>query len=247
MSITLSPDEERFKEAYIRSRGYWVEFNDGLLRHNPRWLRAHLAYADTIQEEGPLGERIRELIFVAVDASTTHLYTRGLEIHIRKALAANCSAADLIEVLLISAVQGLDSVVAGVAILAEEAGRDFEGDGEIATALLDRYASIFGDRPDWLSHVALLAPGYARALIDLAEIAEADAGLTPRERTLVRLALAASPTHLNREAMRTETRHALDAGASPAEILEVFQLVGLLGMHACVDGIPAVIAAAGKG
>ena len=247
MSITLSPEEERFKDAYVRSRGYWVEFNDGLLRHNPRWLRAHLAYADIIQKEGPLDERMRELIFIAVDASTTHLYTRGLEIHIRKAFAANCSAADLIEVLLIAAVQGLDSVVAGVSILAEEAGSGFEGEGDVASALLDRYASLFGDRPEWLSHVAFIAPGYARALVELAEIAEADAGLTPRERTLVRLALAASPTHLNREAMRTETRRALNAGASPAELLEVFQLVGLLGMHACVDGIPAVIAAAGKG
>lgn len=243
MSDALSSEQEKFKDAYIRSRGYWAEFNDGLLRHNPRWLAGHLAYADAVQSEGPLGERARELIFIAVDASTTHLYQQGLEIHISKALAAGCSTTDIIEVLLIAALQGLDSVTAGVAMLVEEAGPLVSVDLIRSKPILDRFAAVFDARPDWLAVIATLAPRYAQALVDLMELAEDEAQLTPRERVLVRLALSSSPTHLNREAMRGEMRTALKIGVTPREILEVFQLVGLLGLHACVDSIPAVMSA----
>jgi len=243
MSITLTPEEQAFKDAYVRSRGYWVAFNDGLLRYNPRWIEGHLAYADAVQSEGPLDVRTRELIFIAVDASTTHLYLQGLDIHIREAFASGCSAADLIEVLLIAAMQGLDSVIAGVELLTELAPATAAIDELIVVQLLDRYAAVRGDRPTWLAVVATMTPLYAQALVDLIEIDARQARLTDRERALIRLSLAASPTHLNRPAMRSEIRAAMVAGATSAEILEVFQLVGLLGLHACVDGIPAVIAA----
>ena len=243
MSITLTPEEQAFKDAYVRSRGYWVAFNDGLLRYNPRWIEGHLAYADAVQSEGPLDVRTRELIFIAVDASTTHLYLQGLDIHIREAFASGCSAADLIEVLLIAAMQGLDSVIAGVELLTELAPATAAIDELIVVQLLDRYAAVRGDRPTWLAVVATMTPLYAQALVDLIENDAGQARLTDSDRALIRLYLAASPTHLYRPAMRSEIRAAMVAGATSAEILEVFQLVGLLGLHACVDGIPAVIAA----
>jgi alkylhydroperoxidase/carboxymuconolactone decarboxylase family protein YurZ len=239
----LTADDAAFKEAYIRSRGYWVQFNDDLLRTNPSWLKSHLAYADTTRSEGPLDDRMRELIYIAVDASTTHLYLQGLDVHLRKAFELGCSAGELIEVLLIAATQGLDSIAAGVAILAEEVPAVAAADETSAAPVLDRYAEIHGDRPAWLAIAATMFPRYADALVDLLEVAEAEARLTPRERALIRVGLAASPTHLDRDAMRTATRAALAADASPAEILQVLQLVSLLGMHACVDGVPAVMAA----
>lgn len=243
--MELSAEQSAFKEAYIKARGYWVEFNDGLLKYCPEWLEAYLAYADAPSREGPLEPRLREMIYVAIDASTTHLFTQGLGIHVRMALEVGCSAAELIEVMQIATMQGLDSVVAGMPILLEEA--ESAGialpDANGTAPLLQRYEALFGDSPDWLEAVCRLFPGYADALCQLLFIADSKGGLSDRERTLIRLALASSPTHLNRPAIRQETRRALQIGVSPAEIAQVFQLAAHLGIHACVDGVPLIVRA----
>lgn len=239
-TMELTPEQQAFKDEYIRARGYWVPFNDGLLRYSPEWLKAYLTYAAAPAREGPLSPRMRELIYVAVDTSTTHMFTQGLDIHIRAALGVGCSAGDLIEVMQIATMQGLDSVAAGMAILAEETTLP---DGDVSP-LLDRYAALFGDRPEWLAAVARIMPDYAEALVTLLATADREGTLSARERAIIRLALAAAPTHLDRGAMRTEIRRALAVGATVEELTQVFQLVAHLGIHACVDGVPLIVAAA---
>jgi alkylhydroperoxidase/carboxymuconolactone decarboxylase family protein YurZ len=246
--MELNAKQKAFKEAYIRSRGYWVEFNDGLLQHSPEWLEAYLEYAQTPARDGPIEPRLREMIYVAIDASTTHMFTQGLVIHIKLALAAGCSAKTLVEVLQIATMQGIDSVAAGMPILLEEAaaaGIEIPDRSNMSPAL-ERYKSIFGNTPDWLNAIARIAPKYADTLIELLATAEQHSDLTKKEKALIRLALASAPTHLNHEAMRTETRNALSAGATPDEITEVFQLVAHLGIHACVDGVPAIVECASE-
>lgn len=245
--MDLSPEQQAFKDEYIRARGYWVPFNDGLLAYSPEWLAAYLAYAGAPARGGAIDARLRELIYVAVDTSTTHMFAQGLDIHIRAALAVGCTAGELIEVMQIATMQGLDSVAAGMAILADEAGALGIAlpDHNIRGELLDRYESVFGDRPDWLAAVARVTPDYAVALVDLLVTADRHGRLPAKDRALIRLALAASPTHLDRDAMRVEVRRALAAGATPEQVATVFQLVAHLGIHACVDGVPLIVAAAG--
>ncbi|WP_170066070.1 carboxymuconolactone decarboxylase family protein [Novosphingobium guangzhouense] len=221
-------EKQAFKHAYIEARGYWAEFNDGLLEYSPEWLEAYLAYSSSPACTGPLSARMRELIYVAVDGSTTHLFQAGLEVHIRIALDIGCSAAELVEVLQIATMQGLDSVAMGMDVLVQE--------------LAARGTPLAGPQ-DWLSAAARVSPEWASALANLQVVAERTSRLTPCERALIRLALAASPTHLNERAVRIEVREALDAGASAEEIAQVFQLVAHLGLHACTDGIPAVMRA----
>ena len=246
--MQLTPEQQAFKEAYIRARGYWVEFNDGLLSHCPEWLEAYLKYAETPARDGPLEARLRELIYVAVDASTTHMFKQGMEIHIKLAFDAGCSARELVEVMQLATMQGLDSVAAGMPILVEEcvAAGVALPDRDNPAPILDRYESIFGDRPDWLAATARCVPRYAEVLVEVLATADQHSSLSGKEQALIRLALAASPTHLDRDAMRAETRRALANGATPDEIVEVLQLVAHLGIHACVDGVPAIVAAATK-
>jgi alkylhydroperoxidase/carboxymuconolactone decarboxylase family protein YurZ len=246
--LQLTPKQETFKQNYIAARGYWVPFNDGLLRHSPEWLSAYLAYAENPAKEGPLSARMRELIYVAVDASTTHMFLEGLEIHIGLAFKAGCSVSELIEVMQIATLQGLDSIVTGLDILAEESaalGKPLP-EGLVAHPALAAYEQEFGPAPTWLCQLSTLRPGFVSVLVDLLLVGRRDGKLDDRERALIRLALAASPTHLNRGAMRIEVREALAHGATPEEIVEVFQLVAHLGVHACVAGVPAILAAAGE-
>jgi alkylhydroperoxidase/carboxymuconolactone decarboxylase family protein YurZ len=226
--VKTEAEKQAFKRAYIEARGYWVEFNEGLLEHSPEWLEAYLAYSSAPARAGPLSARMRELIYVAVDGSTTHLFAAGLEVHIRIALDIGCSPAELVEVLQIATLQGLDSVALGMGVLAQE----FAARG-----------TPFNGAQDWFSVTARVSPEWASALESLRATADRTSRLTVRERALIRLALAASPTHLNESAVRVEVRAALDAEASAQEIAQVFQLVAHLGLHACTDGIPAVLRA----
>jgi alkylhydroperoxidase/carboxymuconolactone decarboxylase family protein YurZ len=241
-------EKSAFKERYIAARGYWVPFNDGLLEHSPEWLEAYLAYSSTPARTGPLSARMRELLYVAVDASTTHLFQAGLEIHVRIALASGCTVGELIEVLQIATMQGIDSISIGMTTLIEElaaSGRVVE-DHPDTPAVLARYAAQHSEPPEWLPAMARLSPAWVEALGDLLDTADRTSRLTACERALIRLGLAASPTHLYPEGVRVEVRRALDLGASPQEIAQVFQLVAHLGLHACSEGVPTIMRVAAE-
>ena len=69
-------------------------------------------------EEGSLGVRMRELIYVAIDSVPTHLYVPGVEIHARNALDAGASAEQILTAIEIAALLGADPYFNAV-----EAGR----------------------------------------------------------------------------------------------------------------------------
>jgi len=166
--MNLTEDQQRFKEECIRERGYWVSFNDGLLAYNPDFLKTYLRYAGTPARTGPLSPRLRELIYVAVDASTTHMFAQGLAIHVRKALQFGCTPIELIEVMQLATMQGLDSVATGIDIIVEES----ETAGLMPPQLrapetaemqpLKRaYVEEFGDWPEWCDRLLLGVAGGA--------------------------------------------------------------------------------------
>ena len=114
MAMELTPAQQKFKEDYIRARGYWVTFNDGLLQYSQAFLETYLRYAALPAATDPLSPRMCELLYVAVDASSTHMFGEGLKIHIRLALARGASPHDVIETLQIATAQGLEGVTMGV-------------------------------------------------------------------------------------------------------------------------------------
>ncbi len=64
-----------------------------------------------------------ELLSIAFDASYTHLYAPGTRRHIKGALAAGATVEEIMEVLKLCVVQGVQSCNMGVPILAEEIER----------------------------------------------------------------------------------------------------------------------------
>jgi alkylhydroperoxidase/carboxymuconolactone decarboxylase family protein YurZ len=62
--------------------------------------------------------------------------------------------------------------------------------------------------------------------------------ITPKVRHLIHLGIDIAATHLDIAGSRQHVRAALDAGATPEEIVEVIELVSLLGIHAVTSGVP---------
>lgn len=251
--MKLSEAQARFKADYIRDRGYWVPFNDGLLEHAPQFLQTYFEYAALPARTGPLSVQLRELIYVAVDTSSTHMFGQGLEIHVKAALAAGCSAQQLIEVMELATAQGLDSVSRGIGIVVEELAAaegctDPSDTRDLTTAeaaLRDDYVARFGDWPRWCDLLVRRDPDYFAAMTRMLDGPALTGGLDAKTRSLIAFALAASPTHLEPEAMRLHAARAIRAGATGPELVEALQLVAHLGIHACVIGVPLIAEAAG--
>lgn len=252
--MQLTPEQEKFKEDYIRSRGYWVPFNDGLLAYAPDYLKQYLAYASVPAETGPLSAKDRELIYVAVDTSTTHMFGQGLGIHVRAALKVGCSPQELIEVMELATAQGLDSVSVGIGIVIEElvkAGMANDTDSRALTAeeaeAKEIFSEKFGSWPVWADQLVRRDLAYFRAMTAIMDGPALTGGLDERSKVLVRFALAAAPTHMSKEMMREHARTAIALGVTEAELIEVLQLVAHLGVHACVIGVPEIVTAVEEG
>jgi alkylhydroperoxidase/carboxymuconolactone decarboxylase family protein YurZ len=61
--------------------------------------------------------------------------------------------------------------------------------------------------------------------------------ITQKERHLIYLGIDIAVTHLDIAGSRHHIRAALDAGVSPEELIEVIELVSLLGIHAVTSGV----------
>src|SRR5579863_6250992 len=125
----LDARRQALKDAFIAARGYWSALWDGVLELSPEFFEAYTAFSAVPWKHGTLPPKIKELIYVAIDASTTHLYNPGTRIHIANALKLGATSDEVMEVLEIVAVLGIHTISTGLPILIEElrkAGRDAE-------------------------------------------------------------------------------------------------------------------------
>ena len=244
----LTPREQELKDAYVRARGYWRPWTEGLLKLDPAFLETYGNYAGYPAANGPLSPKMCELIYVALDGSATHLFRSGLALHVRLAIEKGASAQEIVDVLRLATAQGLDGCNIGIGILAEElaAAGLAPPDAELSDrqrALRDIYIAAFGDWPDfceqWLRHDA----GFFAAMLDLLVAKRGAGGLDERSRCLISLALNACFTALNPQGLRLQIRRALRSGIERREILQVLQMTAHLGVHACAVGVPLLMEA----
>jgi len=247
----LTPEQEVLKDAYIKARGYWRPWTEGLLRFDPEFLQAYGKYAGYAAEQGPLSRKMCELIYVALDVSATHLFRSGLALHLRLALQEGATAREIVDVFRLATMQGLDGCNVGIGILAEElAGAGLQADHAELTkeqqALRDGYIAQFGDWPDFCEQWLRSDPGYFAVLLDLLADRSGGDGLDRRSQCLISLALNACFTALNPQGLRVQIRRALRLGIGQRDIRQVLQMSAHLGVHACALGVPVLMEALGE-
>lgn len=244
----LTSEQQALKNAYVKARGYWRPWTEGLLRLDPEFLQTYGKYAGYAAEKGPLSPKMRELIYVALDGSATHLFRSGLALHLRLALQEGASAQEIVDVLRLATAQGLDGSNVGIGILAEElASAGLVADQPELTdeqsALRSAYVAKFGDWPDFCEQWLRRDPGYFAVMLDLLAGGHAERGLDQRSRCLISIALNACFTALDPHGLRVQIRRALRLGIDQREIVQVLQMTAHLGVHACAIGVPVLMEA----
>lgn len=107
----------------MRAIGQWNAAWDPFYELDPVWTDQFFATAIPAYASGVMSAKEVELLSVAFDASYTHLYAPGTRRHVKGALVAGATVAEIMEVLKLCVVQGVQSCNLGVPILAEELTR----------------------------------------------------------------------------------------------------------------------------
>ncbi|HXW73628.1 MAG TPA: carboxymuconolactone decarboxylase family protein [Steroidobacteraceae bacterium] len=104
----------------MRAIGQWNSAWDPFFELDPAWTDEFMATGGQIYGSKLLAPKEVELLSIAFDASYTHMYAPGTRRHIKNALKAGATMEEIMEVLKLCVVQGVQACNLGVPILDEE-------------------------------------------------------------------------------------------------------------------------------
>ena len=104
----------------MRAVGQWNTAWDPFFELDPVWTEEFMATSVSIYGSGLFTPKEVELLSIAFDASYTHMYAPGTRRHIKGALKAGATMEEIMEVLKLCVVQGMQACNLCVPILAEE-------------------------------------------------------------------------------------------------------------------------------
>jgi alkylhydroperoxidase/carboxymuconolactone decarboxylase family protein YurZ len=244
----LSDHQRNLKAEFIENRGYWFPFWQQILEMSPEFFETYSNFSSVPWKTGPLEPKVKEMIYIAMDIATTHLYLPGTRIHIANALKHGATKEELMEVLQIVSVLGIHSMTEGLPILVDELQKADVG-GEIEAIELDERAlahkqEFIDNRGYWMpiwETLLKLSPDFFKAYLDLSSVPWKTGVLEPKIKELIYVAIDIATTHLFLSGTRIHMRNALKHGATKDEIMEVIALVSICGMHSATEGVPILV------
>jgi alkylhydroperoxidase/carboxymuconolactone decarboxylase family protein YurZ len=240
-------DERRreLREAFIEARGFWTPLWEGLLELDPDFFEAYVGFSSVPWRQGPLAPKVKELVYIAVDAAATHLFVPGIRQHMRNAIEHGATREEIMEVLELTSTLGIHACNIGVPILVEE----LEAAGQpLPRERSERQRELQADfeakrgywHPFW-DDVLALDPDFFEAYTQFSSVPWTSGVLEPKVKELIYTAFDVSATHLYEPGLRQHIRNALDLGASREEIMEVIELASVIGIHSCAVGVPILL------
>ena len=106
-------------DDYIR-RGDFNPLWEQMRALDPQFMEAYLRFRDVPHKSGPLPPRFKELILVAINAATTHLYAPGVRRHMANAFKAGATREEVLETIQLVTIMGIHSCNLAIPILCEE-------------------------------------------------------------------------------------------------------------------------------
>jgi alkylhydroperoxidase/carboxymuconolactone decarboxylase family protein YurZ len=250
--MSLTARQEEIKEEFIRVRGTWSETWEGVLRLDPEFLLAYLDFSAVPWRSGVLDPKVKELIYIAVDANATHMFLPGVRQHIRAALELGVTPAEIMEVLELSATLGIHAMNIGVPILVEVLTEKGLRNGP--APLTEEQESLKADftktRGYWHSfwdEMLELDPEMFAAYTAFSSVPWRTGTLEPKVKEFIYIAFDTAATHLYVKGLKLHIENAIGYGATPKEILEVMEIASVLGIHGVLASVPILLEEAADG
>lgn len=224
----------------------WSPAWQNVLDHCPAYLAAYIKMRSVPINKQALSRKMQELVFLAMDASCTHLYRPGIAAHMRAAMKCGASAEEIVETLELSAAVGVHALAIGTPLLAEALEERGQKMPSTLTPQQESIKSRFMQEKKWwnerLEQVLILAPEFFDAYTEYTTLPfrEGHSQLSLKEKELIYCAIDSATTHLFEPGLKIHIRKVLDCGGSAEEIMEVFQLATLMGGQTVVAGAEAL-------
>ncbi|MFA8438572.1 carboxymuconolactone decarboxylase family protein [Pueribacillus sp. YX66] len=231
MPIQLSEKQQEIKNNFINNRGYWTEALERLLRLDPNFFETYATFILTPWKTGVLESKVKELVSIAINSSSTHLYEDGVRAHVRNALKHGATKEEIMEVFELTSAIGMHTPALGVPILIEELGRDIEPLSEKQMQLKKQFIDEMGYWNEFREHLVSINDAYFEAYLELLTYPWRNGVLESKVKEFIYIAIDSSTTHLYKLGLRTHVRRALKFGASMEEIMEIYELTSAQGLQ----------------
>ena len=248
--MATKPDARRqtLKKNFVAARGYWSGIWDDILELSPDYFEAYTNLSSVPWRTGTLAPKVKEFVYIAIDAATTHLYNAGTRIHIANALRHGASRDEVMEVLMIASVLGIHTMTDSLPIMMDvlkAAGKDPKLSARKLSArqqeIKEEFTRNRGFFPPVFEPILHLSPDFMQAYTDLSSAPWKMGLLEPKVRELLYVAIDASTTHLYNAGTRTHMTNAVKYGATAEEIMEVLMLTAAIGVHTMTDSVPILM------
>ena len=179
--------KEQLKEEFIKNRGYWSKFWEDVLELDSNFFSTYSRFSSVPSKNNALSPKIREFIYIAIDASTTHLYLPGLKLHMENALALGATRDEIMEVLELTSVLGIHTCTMGVPILMDELRKMGRGDevdnieyGDHEKALKESFIKNRGYWSPFWDDMLKLSPEFFECYLDFSSVPWKSGTLEPK-------------------------------------------------------------------
>jgi alkylhydroperoxidase/carboxymuconolactone decarboxylase family protein YurZ len=244
--MTLTPRQEEIRDEFIRVRGTWGDTWQAILELDPEFLRAYTDFSAVPWRKNHLEDKVKEFIYIAVDASATHLYLPGVRQHIKAALKLGATPQEIMEVLELTCTLGIHAMNIGVPLLVEVLEEKGLRSGpapldENQERLKAEFTKTRGYWHSFWDEMLELDPEIFDAYTEFSSVPWRTGTLEPKIKELVYIAFDTAATHLYVKGLKLHIENAVGYGATPQEILEVMEIASVLGVHAATSAAPILL------
>ena len=244
----LTERQEQLKAEYLKY-DQWSDAWESLLKIDPDY------FATWLKLRGParknvLPLKIQELLLLAVSASCCHLYSPGIRAHTVSALAAGATKEEILEILALIPAIAVHSITVGVPLLVEileengvrQPGQNLMQLDERRKAIK---ANFTAQRGYWHAAWEPVLEFDPDALEGYTHFSgegwrKERSVLSPKIKELAYVAVDAATTHLYQVGLKLHIANAIRYGATPEEVMQVFDLAALMGVHTNLVASPIV-------
>ena len=235
----MTDEEAALKEAVSAVAGYWHPFHEGMLQHAPRFLRGYFELNHATLA-GHVPQHLKELIFLAIDATAAHLYEPGIRYHIWTALTkCGASKSEIFETLQIACSVVWHTQALAMSKLAAHVMPALPSAQSRSMEAI--YRDKVGRWPYWANALYNLNSAYAEAFFRFYALPWTDGQLPAKEKALIYVAVNATPTVACAEELDFYIERALELGATPGEVNEAVQLSSAVAIHSCISAVPELM------
>ncbi|WP_235022458.1 carboxymuconolactone decarboxylase family protein [Amycolatopsis alkalitolerans] len=243
MTASLTSRQEKLKAEFIKVRGTWSDAWESILRHDADFLAAYLKFSTVPWRRNHLEDKVKEFVYIAADSAATHMYSPGTRQHIRAALAFGATKEEIMEVIELTSTLGIHAANIGVPLLLEVLEEEGIRTGpEPLDENQERIKAEFTEnRGYWHSFwdgMLEIDPELFEAYTEFSSVPWRTGVLAPKVKELIYTAFDASATHLYVPGLKLHLRNAVRYGATQQEIMEVLEIVSVIGIHAATVAVP---------